>query len=81
MSLPLEPGEYGSYRALEAYDILFLEDVLPAVYPDEIKILGQRTTIPIVGSELLMTRCQVREARKTYHADNNDRPRVERRNC
>ena len=25
-------------RALEPYDILFLEDVLPAVYPDEIKL-------------------------------------------
>ena len=48
-------------RALEPYDILFLEDVLPAVYPDEIKLLGQRTTIPIIGSELLMTRWQLRE--------------------
>ena len=42
-------------RALEPYDILFLEDPLLAVYPDEIKLLGQRTTIPIVGSELLLT--------------------------
>lgn len=48
-------------RALEPYDILFLEDVLPAVYPDEIKLLADRTTIPIVGSELLMTRWQFRE--------------------
>ncbi|KAA3660225.1 MAG: mandelate racemase/muconate lactonizing enzyme family protein [Chloroflexi bacterium] len=48
-------------RALEPYNILFLEDVLPAVHPDEIKLLGQRTTIPIVGSELLMTRWQMRE--------------------
>jgi galactonate dehydratase len=48
-------------RALEPYDILFLEDVMPAVYPDEIKLLGGRTTIPIVGSELLMTRWQLRE--------------------
>ena len=48
-------------RALEPYGILFLEDVLPAVYPDEIKLLGERTTIPIIGSELLMTRWQVRE--------------------
>ncbi|MBE2239564.1 MAG: mandelate racemase/muconate lactonizing enzyme family protein [Caldilineaceae bacterium] len=47
--------------ALEPYNILFLEDVLPAVYPDEIKLLGQRTRIPIIGSELLMTRWQVRE--------------------
>lgn len=48
-------------RALEPYDILFLEDVLPAVYPDEIKALSQRTAIPIIGSELLMTRWQLRE--------------------
>lgn len=48
-------------RALEPYEILFLEDVLPAVHPDEIKLLGQRTTIPIIGSELLMTRWQLRE--------------------
>ena len=48
-------------RALEPYNILFLEDVLPPVYPDEIKALSQKTTIPIIGSELLMTRWQVRE--------------------
>lgn len=48
-------------RALEPYDILFLEDVLPAVYADEIKIISQHTSIPIVGSELLMTRWQLRE--------------------
>ena len=48
-------------RALEPYEILFLEDVMPAVYPDEIKALAQRTTIPIIGSELLMTRWQLRE--------------------
>ena len=48
-------------RALEPYQILFLEDVMPAVYPDEIKALADRTTIPIVGSELLMTRWQLRE--------------------
>ena len=48
-------------RALEPYHILFLEDVLPAVYPDEIKALSARTTIPVVGSELLMTRWQLRE--------------------
>lgn len=48
-------------RALEPYNMLFLEDALPAVYPDEIKALSQRTTIPIVGSELLMTRWQLRE--------------------
>lgn len=48
-------------RALEPYDILFLEDVLPAVYADEIKLIAQRTSIPIIGSELLMTRWQLRE--------------------
>ena len=48
-------------RALEPYNIMFLEDVLPAIYPDEIKALSERTTIPIIGSELLMTRWQVRE--------------------
>ena len=48
-------------RALEPYNILFLEDVMPAVYPDEIKALAERSTIPIVGSELLMTRWQLRE--------------------
>ncbi len=48
-------------RALEPFDILFLEDVMPAVYPDEIKALADRTSIPIVGSELLMTRWQLRE--------------------
>ena len=48
-------------KALEPNNILFLEDVLPAVYPDEIKIVSQRTSIPIIGSELLMTRWQYRE--------------------
>ncbi len=48
-------------QALEPYDILFLEDVMPAIYADEIKLVSSRTTIPIVGSELLMTRWQLRE--------------------
>lgn len=48
-------------RALEPYNILFLEDVMAAVYPDEIKAFSQRTSIPVVGSELLMTRWQYRE--------------------
>jgi galactonate dehydratase len=48
-------------RGLEPYDILFLEDVMPPVYPDEIKLVSGRTTIPIIGSELLMTRWQLRE--------------------
>ncbi len=48
-------------RALEPYNILFIEDVMHAVYPDEIKALSQKTSIPVVGSELLMTRWQYRE--------------------
>jgi galactonate dehydratase len=48
-------------QALEPYHILFLEDVMPAVYPDEIKLLSQKTSIPIIGSELLLTRWQLRE--------------------
>ncbi len=47
--------------ALAPYDILFLEDTIHAVHPDEIKALSQRTPIPIVGSELLLTRWQLRE--------------------
>ncbi len=48
-------------RALEPYNILFMEDVLPAMHPDEIKAVSQSTTIPIIGSELLMTRWQLRD--------------------
>ncbi|MGC9348339.1 MAG: mandelate racemase/muconate lactonizing enzyme family protein [Anaerolineae bacterium] len=48
-------------QALEPYDILFVEDPIHAVHPDEIKALSQHTSIPIVGSELLLTRWQVRE--------------------
>lgn len=48
-------------RALEPYHILFLEDVIPAVHPEEIKLVGAKTSIPIIGSELLMTRWQLRE--------------------
>jgi galactonate dehydratase len=48
-------------RALEPYRIFFIEDPLGAVFPDEIKALSNYTSIPIVGSELLMTRWQVRE--------------------
>ena len=32
-----------------------------AVYPDEIRAFSQRTSIPVVGSELLMTRWQYRD--------------------
>ena len=48
-------------RALEPYQILFIEDPMHAVYPDEIRAFSQRTSIPVVGSELLMTRWQYRE--------------------
>jgi L-alanine-DL-glutamate epimerase-like enolase superfamily enzyme len=48
-------------RALEPYNILFIEDVMHAVYPDEIKAFSERTSIPVIGSELLMTRWQYRE--------------------
>jgi galactonate dehydratase len=48
-------------RALEPYNILFMEDVLPATNVDEIREVGRKTTIPIIGSELLMTRWQLRE--------------------
>lgn len=48
-------------RALEPYDILFMEDVIPAVHPEEIRLLGAKTSIPIIGSELLMTRWQLRD--------------------
>jgi L-alanine-DL-glutamate epimerase-like enolase superfamily enzyme len=48
-------------RALEPYDILFLEDVLPAVNRAEIKAVSERTSIPVIGSELLMTRWQLRD--------------------
>jgi L-alanine-DL-glutamate epimerase-like enolase superfamily enzyme len=48
-------------RALEPYNILFMEDVMAAVYPDEIKAFSQRSSIPVIGSELLMTRWQLRD--------------------
>jgi L-alanine-DL-glutamate epimerase-like enolase superfamily enzyme len=48
-------------RALEPYGILFLEDVMPAVHADEIRLFATRTPIPVIGSELLMTRWQLRE--------------------
>jgi L-alanine-DL-glutamate epimerase-like enolase superfamily enzyme len=48
-------------RSLEPCNILFMEDVMAAVYPDEIKAFSQRTSIPVIGSELLMTRWQLRD--------------------
>jgi L-alanine-DL-glutamate epimerase-like enolase superfamily enzyme len=48
-------------RALEAYHIMFIEDPIAATNVDEIKAFSQRTPIPVIGSELLMTRWQVRE--------------------
>jgi hypothetical protein len=40
---------------------LILEDVLPAVHPVEIKAVSEQTTIPIIGTEKLMTRWQLRD--------------------
>jgi galactonate dehydratase len=48
-------------RALEPYNIMFIEDPIAATNVDEIKTFAQRTSIPVIGSELLMTRWQVRE--------------------
>lgn len=48
-------------RALEPYHILFMEDVLPAVHLDEIKSIAASINIPVIGSELLMTRWQLRD--------------------
>lgn len=48
-------------RALEPYHIMFIEDPMAPTNLDEIKIFAQRTSIPVIGSELLMTRWQVRE--------------------
>jgi L-alanine-DL-glutamate epimerase-like enolase superfamily enzyme len=48
-------------RALEPYDILFIEDPMLPTLPDEIKALSQSISIPVVGSEMLVTRWQVRE--------------------
>jgi L-alanine-DL-glutamate epimerase-like enolase superfamily enzyme len=48
-------------RALEPYHVMFMEDVLPATNVDEIREVSRRTPIPIIGSELLMTRWQLRE--------------------
>lgn len=48
-------------RALEPYDILFMEDILPATNVDEIGETARRINIPVIGSELLMTRWQLRE--------------------
>jgi L-alanine-DL-glutamate epimerase-like enolase superfamily enzyme len=48
-------------RALEPYQIMFMEDVLPATHVDEIREVSRRISIPIIGSELLMTRWQLRE--------------------
>lgn len=48
-------------RALEPYQIMFIEDPIAATNVDEIKAFSQRTSIPVIGSELLMTRWQIRE--------------------
>src|SRR5207244_6640907 len=48
-------------RALEPYNIMFIEDPIAPTNLDEIKLFSQRSPIPVIGSELLMTRWQVRE--------------------
>ncbi len=48
-------------RILEFYQIIFIEDPLAATNINEIKAFSQRTTIPVIGSELFMTRWQIRE--------------------
>lgn len=48
-------------QALEPYKVMFIEDPLPATNVDEIRLFSARSPIPVVGSELLMTRWQVRE--------------------
>jgi L-alanine-DL-glutamate epimerase-like enolase superfamily enzyme len=48
-------------RALEPYNIMFIEDSMPAVNTDEIREFSRRTSISIVGSELMVTRWQMRE--------------------
>jgi galactonate dehydratase len=47
--------------ALEPHNIYFIEDALPAVDFQEIKRLSQALKIPIVGSELLLSRWQLRD--------------------
>jgi len=46
---------------LEPYNIYFVEDPLPASNHQEIKRLSQATKIPIVGSETLLSRWQMRD--------------------
>ena len=48
-------------HALEPYNIYFVEDPLPAVNMAEIRRLSQATTNPIVGSETLLSRWQIRD--------------------
>ncbi len=47
--------------ALEPHNIYFMEDALPAVDFQEIKRLSQSIKIPIVGSETLLSRWQLRD--------------------
>lgn len=47
--------------ALEPYNIYFIEEVLQATNHEEIKRLSQVSKIPIVGSETLLTRWQMRD--------------------
>jgi L-alanine-DL-glutamate epimerase-like enolase superfamily enzyme len=48
-------------QALEPYKVMFIEDPIAATNVDEIKAFSARSPIPVIGSELLMTRWQYRE--------------------
>ncbi len=48
-------------HALEPYNIYFVEEVLRAPNHHEIKRLSEKTRIPIVGSETLLSRWQMRD--------------------
>lgn len=48
-------------RALEPFGIAFIEDPIPALYPEEIKLLSRSIRFPVVGSETLLGRGQIRD--------------------
>lgn len=48
-------------RALEPYQVLFIEDPIAPTVIDEVKEFSRRTSIPVVGSEMLLTRWQARD--------------------
>lgn len=48
-------------HALEPYNIYFIEEVMRAPLHEEIRRLSEKTRIPIVGSETLLSRFQMRD--------------------